>query len=200
LTLVTLTLLPKQYKIQEWLRKAEVPTLETLLMSKGIVAPADGASYFFLMTGLQHPFSRGSIHIDSTDPFKSPRIDPKYLSHDFDIDALVVGYRLMEKVVGAEPLKDLIEAQSLPPLVLEDDQSVIDFIRATGGTGSHLMGTCALARLELGGVVGNDLKVYGTSNLRVADASIIPLPMACHIQATVFAIGEKAADLIKRDI
>jgi hypothetical protein len=46
-----------QYKIQmEWLRKAEVPTLETLLMSKGIVAPADGASYFFLMTGLQVSF------------------------------------------------------------------------------------------------------------------------------------------------
>jgi len=40
----------------EWLRKAEVPTLETLPMSKGIVAPADGASYFFLMTGLQVSF------------------------------------------------------------------------------------------------------------------------------------------------
>jgi len=39
---------------------------------------------------------------------------------------LVVGYRLMEKAVCAEPLKDLIEAQSLPPLVLEDDQSVIE--------------------------------------------------------------------------
>ena len=108
-----------QYKIQmEWLRKAEVPTLETLLMSKGIVAPADGASYFFLMTGLQVSFYAAfqaltqsliaiwsasiqswiyceyiislivdilivSQHIDSTDPLKSPRIDPKYSSHDF---------------------------------------------------------------------------------------------------------------------
>jgi hypothetical protein len=47
-----------QYKIQtEWLRKAEVPTLETLLMSKGVVAPADGESYFFLLTGLQVSFN-----------------------------------------------------------------------------------------------------------------------------------------------
>jgi len=139
-------------------------------------------------------------HIESSDPFKSPLIDPKYLSHEFDIDALLIGYRLMEKVVGAMPLKDLIERQTLPPAVLVEDSQVIEFIRSAGGTGSHLMGTCAMACRELGGVVDNDLKVYGTSNLRVADASIIPLPIGCHIQATVFAIGEKAADLIKKDI
>lgn len=41
------------------------------------------------------------------------------------------------------------------------------------------------------GVVDNALKVYGVSNLRIADASIIPIPLAAHIQATVYAIGEK---------
>jgi len=41
------------------------------------------------------------------------------------------------------------------------------------------------------GVVDNKLKVYGTTNLRVADGSIIPLPLAAHIQATIYAIGEK---------
>lgn len=45
------------------------------------------------------------------------------------------------------------------------------------------------------GVVDNALKVYGVSNLRVADASIIPIPLAAHIQATVYAIGEKVRSL-----
>jgi len=47
-----------------------------------------------------------------------------------------------------------------------------------------------------GGVVDSELKVYGTSNLRVVDASILPMELACHLQATVYALAEKAADII----
>ena len=38
--------------------------------------------------------------------------------------------------------------------------------------------------LEDGGVVDPSLKVYGTSNIRVADTSIIPLHVGAHIQGT----------------
>ncbi len=43
------------------------------------------------------------------------------------------------------------------------------------------------------------LKVYGTKNVRVADASVIPIHVSSHIVATVYAIGEKAAHMIKED-
>lgn len=105
----------------------------------------------------------------------------------------------MEKVAATKPLKNIIQGQSVPPAPLTDDEAVKGFIRQAFSSGSHLMGTCAVAKRELGGVVNNRLIVYGTSNIRVVDASIIPLPIAAHIQATVYAIAERATDLIKRD-
>ncbi|KAI9066187.1 hypothetical protein FKP32DRAFT_1674137 [Trametes sanguinea] len=55
-----------------------------------------------------------------------------------------------------------------------------------------------MAPQNQGGVVDHTLTVYGTSNLRIVDASVIPIHIAAHTQATVYAIAEMAADLIKR--
>ena len=51
--------------------------------------------------------------------------------------------------------------------------------------------------LELGGVVDPQLCVYNVGNLRVVDASIMPLIPGTHTMSTVYAVAEKAADLIK---
>jgi choline dehydrogenase-like flavoprotein len=51
--------------------------------------------------------------------------------------------------------------------------------------------------LELGGVVDSNLTVYGTSNVRVVDASIVPFQVCGHLTSTLYAIAEKAADMIK---
>lgn len=42
-----------------------------------------------------------------------------------------------------------------------------------------------------------DLRVYGTRKLSVVDASLMPLVPATHLQLTVYAVAEKAADIIK---
>ncbi|KAJ7154764.1 alcohol oxidase [Mycena filopes] len=190
-------LLQQEHRLQlDWLKEGKLAHLEFIGFSLGLIKPDPDGSYIMLSTGLQHPFSRGSVHIQSSDPLQQPLIDPRYLTEEFDAFSLLAGYRALEKLAQTPPLADLIAKQVFPASPLSDEE-VIQYIRQSLGSGGHSMGTASMARRDLGGVVGNDLKVHGTANLRIVDASIVPIPLAAHVQATVYAIAEKAAHLIK---
>lgn len=62
----------------------------------------------------------------------------------------------------------------------------------------HPVGTASMLPRNKGGVVNTDLKVYGTKNVRVIDASVIPFQLCGHLTSTLYAVAEKASDLIKR--
>jgi len=62
-----------------------------------------------------------------------------------------------------------------------------------GETVFHPTSTCSI-----GAVVDEQLKVKGTHNLRVIDASVMPAVPSGNINAAVVALAEKAADLIRR--
>ncbi len=76
----------------------------------------------------------------------------------------------------------------------------IDLIELYPQSSSHPAGTAAMAPRELGGVVGADLKVYGTTNLRVVDASVMPIIVGANLQETVYAIAEKVCHSINRNV
>ncbi|ETN44009.1 uncharacterized protein HMPREF1541_10874 [Cyphellophora europaea CBS 101466] len=162
------------------------------------LAPASsGQSRVTVGVALCHPFSRGSVHIDTSDPSQPPRIDPAYLQDPVDLEVTSIGLRAADEVFRTSPLAEQIKGRVFPSqnIDLGDAENRASYIREHAGTQYHPIGTAAL-----GSVVSDSLRVIGVDRLRVIDASILPLHISGNIQATVYAIAEKAADIIKESI
>ncbi|KZT24338.1 GMC oxidoreductase [Neolentinus lepideus HHB14362 ss-1] len=153
------------------------------------------------------PFSRGKVQITSTDAFTKPQVTVNYFGVDFDLSVQVAGARLSRRVLAAPPLNNLSKGETIPGNSRVPDygdggserdwQDWILDPNAGFVSVAHPVGTCAMMRKDLGGVVNAHLIVYGTSNLRIVDASILPLQISAHLSATLYGVAEKAADLIK---
>jgi choline dehydrogenase-like flavoprotein len=152
-----------------------------------------------IMALLNHPFSRGSVHISSPDVSVPPTWDPNYCSHPLDLEILARTVGFVEKIVNTPPYKDMIDPslKRLPDATGDDLETAKEIVRSRTVSCFHIAGTCRMLPRELGGVVDEKLIVHGTKNVRVVDASMMPLEPLGNIQTTVFAVAERAADLIK---
>ncbi|KAL1980339.1 hypothetical protein VTN96DRAFT_4242 [Rasamsonia emersonii] len=158
--------------------------------------PMDG-TYVATSVMLQLPTSRGRISIRSASPSEQPAIDPNYYATETDRTILRYATRrlltaLLETEAGREYFETEVAPPGMPVLTAQSSDEDIDArIRATGIAHFHSAGSAGMGR-----VVDTDLRVYGVDGLRVADASVLPVPISGHPQATLYALAEQAADLI----
>ena len=114
------------------------------------------------------PDSEGSIRITAADPDAPPAIDANYLATDHE---------------------------TVPGSGVQTDDEVIDAWLLAGGCGYHAIGTCAMGPVD-DDVVDAQLKVRGTTNLRVVDASVLPIRVSGNLNGPVTALAWHAADLM----
>ncbi|PBK86382.1 alcohol oxidase, partial [Armillaria gallica] len=182
----------KQYDFQRtWLAAGRVPQLEMLLFHSAFLERVENRNCITVLAAGLHHISRGSVHINTSSPLSPPVIDPRYLDNNFDVEVMLRGLKFVLNIGTIPPLADNIANLVVPPTVLQTNEELIQYVRNSLGTSQHPMGTAAMAPRALGGVVDGALKVYGTSNLRICDASAIPIAIGTHLQATVYAMGEK---------
>ncbi|KAJ3861587.1 alcohol oxidase [Lentinula novae-zelandiae] len=151
-----------------------------------------GKQHFSLVAVVPHPVSRGAVHIQSADPLVMPAINPRFFSEAVDLDVMVKGLDLVRQIASSSPIKELVQSQTNPAPGADLEAYARDNVQSN----HHPVGTACMLPKKDGGVVGPNLKVHGTENLRIADASVLPLELAAHTMATVYAIAEKAADMI----
>jgi choline dehydrogenase-like flavoprotein len=130
-----------QFSIQRyWLKNGVVPDAEIILWSRGEVDPAINESYIFMLGGMSHPLSRGSVHINSTDSLAQPVIDINFLGQDYDAFFLVESLKFLFKIAQQPPLSYMIDFQTIPnPSTMSDDE-LLQYVRETVAGGSHEIG------------------------------------------------------------
>jgi choline dehydrogenase-like flavoprotein len=186
---------------------AKVPQLE-VIFSDGYTGlkgyPAANSSLFgigtFALIGVvQHPFSKGNVHISSRNISDKPLINPNYLSHPYDLQAATNLAKFLRTIASSKPMSDIWTEEYEPGKAVQTDEDWRKYALANTLSIYHPIGTAALLPEKDGGVVDSSLKVYGTKGLRVVDASIIPLLPSAHLQTLVYGIAEKAADMIIKE-
>ncbi|KAH6632090.1 hypothetical protein F5144DRAFT_592927 [Chaetomium tenue] len=153
------------------------------------------SQYITIAALLTRPLSRGSTHITSPNPTTKPAIDPRYLTHPVDRATLARHVRFIEQTLAAaEPLAGRLrrDADAGAGEGMGDVEEG-RFLSERAGASTLYTSTCSMMPREVGGVVDAGLRVYGTRNVRVVDASVMPFITRGDTMATVYGIAEKAA-------
>ena len=121
-----------------------------------------------MLVALLHPFSRGSVHVGSSDPFASPVINLSALDNDADMNLMLDAFKFIRKVAQTGAMAEIGRTELLPGEERQSDEQLKEWIKNSVQTLFHPIGTASMLPRADGGVVDASLRVYGTENLRVA--------------------------------
>ncbi|GAB6027504.1 hypothetical protein CHUAL_001756 [Chamberlinius hualienensis] len=160
---------------------------------------------FTIIPFVMRPESRGNVKLQSSDIFDDPLINLNFYENDKDLDILAEGYRIATEFGNSNAYKKL-GAEFIPtvfPGCESFERLSHDYWKCVGRqipfVYFHPVGTCKMGKYsDRYSVVDNQLRVYGVTNLRVIDASVMPTVPSANTNAATIALAEKASDIVKR--
>ncbi|KAJ4476825.1 aryl-alcohol oxidase-like protein [Lentinula lateritia] len=177
------------------------PHLEMVPGNGFFLTPPATGHYLSMSIVVVSPASRGSVTINSNNPFAPPLIDPGYLTSPFDLAAMRQALEIMFQYLSA-PIWDGYILSAFGTLAnitsLSDDNILNTYIRESSSSTAHPVGTAAMSAKGADyGVVDPDLRVKGVVGLRIVDASVFPFITSAHTQVPTYVIAERAAAMVK---
>jgi choline dehydrogenase len=177
---------------------SELPNMEIhtapMAFADGLIPPPTAS--FTGTVSLLEPASRGTVRLSSADSSLAPLIDLGLFRESADLQTLLIGARTFIELSAHRPLAPHLGTMYFPTAARPDSVEFHDAARAHSQTMYHPVGTCAMGTGE-SAVVDPTLRVHGVEQLRVIDASIMPVIVRGNTNAPTVMIAEKATDLIR---
>jgi len=155
---------------------------------------------FGMTPNIPRPRSTGRMWLVDADPATKPALDFRYFTDPdgYDEKTIVDGLRIAREVAATEPFASWIRREIAPGESVRSDDELSAYGRAVHHTVYHPAGTCRMGAADDPlAVVDPALRVRGLSNVRIADASVLPTMTTVNPVVAVLMIGEKAADLLR---
>lgn len=152
-----------------------------------------------ILITLVKPVTRGSASITSDDDFDEPAVDFGTFPHTADIEIMMAAVRKNRDML-IQPAMQQLQPTELATGANVTTDAALKLAPQASVQPMFLHPCCTNAMMpeKLGGAVDSDLFVDRVAGLSIVLASIMPMIPATHLSATVYAVAEKAADLMKR--
>lgn len=175
--------------------------IQVMALSVPFVSPdlgAPPANSFAFVPCVLDPKSRGSVTLASADPAAPAIIDPAYLQDADDVEAMVDAVEMGREIAAAPAMRAWIDREIFPGPAMRDRAELGAFMRKVASPFFHPVSTCRMGPAsDPQSVLDTDCRVRGVEGLRIVDASIFPSIPQAMTQAAVYAVAERAADIIK---
>ncbi|MFJ4870010.1 GMC family oxidoreductase [Streptomyces sp. NPDC088757] len=144
---------------------------------------------------LMRPRSRGRVFLDSADPYASPVIELGLGTNPEDVERLCHGVRRAWSFLRSPGLSSrLVKTQFWNDRMVADDGVLRSGVRHIMNPGWHAAGSCRMGpETDPWAVTDQEGRVYGTENLRIADASLFPTMPSAPTNLTTLMLAEKLA-------
>ena len=172
------------------------PNLQLFFSSIGYLRASDGsfelASYpaVMLCVANSYPVGSGRVLLASSRPNDPPLINYSLLENPADLDTMVQAIGTIRRIMNTEPIRRLVASEITPGAAIGSQSELEEFVRDNTTICYHSIGTCRMGT-GVDAVVSPDLRVRGTENLWICDASVMPTPINGNMNAACMMVGMK---------
>ncbi|EFA78014.1 choline dehydrogenase [Heterostelium album PN500] len=165
----------------------------------------DGKIYFNCAVEMVSPQSEGEVQVKQVNGNGAaiqPLIEQNYLSARHDVDVLIAAIKECRRIQSRLVDNGILDGSKpeFSSTAGDTDQSLEQYVRNTGNGDYHPHASIRMGRADdASAPLTPRLKVRGTSNVRVIDASSFPIPIRNKINIPIAILAMQGADFITQD-